>query len=72
MSLALTLIIIAQVLGLCALFVSILRSPDGYEDEAGFHVGATPHGNETYYDAFAGRQPKRTLAFAKGTRPAVA
>lgn len=65
MSLTLTLLVLTQALGLCALLINILRAPDGYEDEAGFHAGAKPMGNAIYYDAFSGRQSQRAPLYVK-------
>ncbi len=72
MSLTLTLIVLTQALGLCALLINILRAPDGYEDETGFHSGVKPVKNETYYDTFSGRQPRRVPVYVKRGRQVTA
>ena len=72
MSLTLTLLVLTQALGLCALLINLLRAPDGYEDEAGFHLGAKPLATGTYYDAFSGCQPRRSPVCVKRARQVAA
>lgn len=68
MSLTLALLILTQALGLCALLINILRAPDGYEDESGFHAGVKPVGNEAFYDAFSDRQSQHSPVYVKSGR----
>ena len=64
MSFIFALLILTQALGLCALLINLVKAPDGYEDETGFHPGEKPIRNETYYDAFSERQPRRVRVYA--------
>ncbi len=62
MSFIFALLLLIQALGLCALLFNVLKAPDGYEDESGYHPGEKPIVNETYYDAFPAREPVRVRA----------
>jgi hypothetical protein len=68
MSFTLALLILTQALGLFALLINILRAPDGYEDEAGFHAGTKSTGNEVFYDAFSDRQIHHAQVYVKKER----